>query len=176
MRPKPIRVVLSDEQLNEALEVKKLRRADSIRRGCKDKHGIKPEHTDASEVLGAEAEYAFTLAMHITWSKSVGTFKHKPDAILKTIPIEVRGSTFYKARLIHRSDDSPDRYFVLVVKVNRNTFDVVGWIKGEDARRDIWLDNPSNRGECWMVPQEFLHPMIDLIRLAEGLINHNSVA
>ncbi len=106
------------------------------------------------EVVGVCSEMAFAKWRRCYWSPPVNTFHHEPDVE----HVEVRGSASHDRRLIVRDNDDPMRPYVFVTG-HPPSLRLRGWIRGEDARRDEYLDNPHGSRPAWFVPPAKLHRM-----------------
>lgn len=116
------------------------------------------------ETIGVCAEYAFCALVGITYRWPINEFHSVPDCG----DAEIRGTWRSDGRLIIRDNDSSDRWFYLlttrrstgpwVIDQAPPTMVLRGFIKGRDAKRAIYRDNPNNYRPCWMVPQTDLQP------------------
>ncbi len=101
----------------------------------------------AQDVDAAGAELAASKLTGCRWNMTTGEDLDEPDLWPH---VEVRHTTRTDGGLIVRSKDKPERLFVLVCGT-LPAYRVIGWIRGEEARRDehLWKD-------AWRVPQSGL--------------------
>jgi hypothetical protein len=107
-------------------------------------------------------ELACSRAILRPWPARVDKWKTMPDLDPN---IEVRTRSDEKWGLIVRESDADDAIFMhVVISKKGNELDVIGWIKGRDAKQDVFWDNFGGHGYAWFVPKEFLKPleMLDL--------------
>ena len=83
--------------------------------------------------------------------------------------IEVRQTPHANGRLCIRPDKlQPERPYVLV-RGTMPDYEIVGWIRGKDARRDEWIDDPNKRGKsAYYVPASALCTCFSKKALAEN--------
>lgn len=105
------------------------------------------------EVVGACGEMAFSKAINKPWDCSVNTFHDRPDVS----GVEIRTTDNINGCLIIRDNDSPERWYYLVVGEPPN-MRIVGSIQGHMARRPEYLRNPNGHRQAWFVPQSALIP------------------
>lgn len=96
------------------------------------------------------AELAAAKALDLYWNGSVNTFK-LPDLS----KLQIRYTNRKNGRLIIREGDKDSEVFLLVTGETPN-YTIVGFIKGCDAKKDEWKDDPNNAMEAWFVPQSAL--------------------
>lgn len=115
--------------------------------GYRDRSHVPAQDRLKADVDGAGAELAASKASGCRWAMTCGEDLEAPDL---EPHVEVRHTTHTDGGLIVRPRDHGDRLFVLVVGTLPR-YRVVGWIRGEQARRDEfrWSD-------VWMVPQSSL--------------------
>lgn len=104
------------------------------------------------DILGACGEVAVAKAINRYWAPSVNTFHTIPDIAPN---IEVRTTTNTSGSLIVRDNDPDDRYYFLVVGEPPN-LEILGWIKGGEAKKESWKRNPHGHRASYFVPQNAL--------------------
>lgn len=149
-------VALTDSELLMAANVGVMRRISSIKQKLKNIMKISEYEKWGIDICGAFGEMAVAKALGLYWEGGVDTFK-APD--IGTF--QVRSSRHENGRLIVRNNDKDEDIFILVVGKAPN-YEIVGWIKGAEAKCDAYLDDPNNLRPAWFVPQEDLHPISEL--------------
>ena len=152
---------LSWLEVELAAKVGIARHIASRKLGLQDNHcprdGERIHERWGMDINGACGELAVAKAIGIYWAPTVNTFKSVPDVDA----YEVRTTPGKKNSLIVRSDDASDRIYILVIGSGQ-VFKVIGWILGEDAKKNKWLRNPGGRDPACFVPQSALMDMCDL--------------
>jgi len=116
------------------------------------------------DIEAAAAEMAVAKLLNVYWDGSVNTFKIPDVGGI----FQVRHTMQHNGCLIFRSVDSPLERYVFVrgavaYHSPAGSYDVVGWIDGEEAKQDKFLRNPNGTGQAWFVPGEALRDMGELI-------------
>ncbi len=109
-----------------------------------------------NDIEAACAELAYAKYRKRYWNFSV--YGKKERHLLKAGDVgneQVRWTDNENGSLIIRTDDDPNNYFVLIIGMVPD-FYMIGFIKGEDALQDKWLQNPHKGAESWFVPQSAL--------------------
>ena len=149
----PIRVVLTEPELEYATSIGELRHSECVKRGYQNKHGYSGEDAGI-DILGACGELAFCKGIGLEWEASINSFK-APDAgsdiQVRTSPCKAAVPPDNFGRLIVREEDNIDHRYVLVVG-NPPNFVIKGWIRGSNARQDKWIRIESGRPPAWFVP------------------------
>jgi hypothetical protein len=152
-------LTLTLEQELRAADVGYRRQVNAVR------HGWKPRHVGGSRwgghIEGACAELAGSLWTGLPWTGEkvwdVPPAERVPDLGTN---VEVRWTAPTARDLFLYLDalrDKPERFFLLVVGFAPD-FEIIGWIKGENARRNSWLVVYPER-EVYRVPAAELHPV-----------------
>lgn len=132
-----------------------VRKVECMRLGKRDAYGARYGHKWTVDIEGALGEVAVAKFLGVYWWAGVNVWK---GADLLDF-VQVRYSQAERPRLIVRSGDSPDDFYVLVVPGARDgEYVILGGIWGRDARKDEFVDAPANRPAAWMVPHERLIP------------------
>jgi len=71
--------------------------------------------------------------------------------------IEVRWTEDHH-HLLLRPKDREDRVYVMV-RGAMPSYEIIGWISGEDAKQPQYWKNPNNEGWCYLVPETALQPL-----------------
>jgi hypothetical protein len=130
-----------------------------VQKGLEDKHGFDGEPWNI-DIEGAAGEIAAAKALGVYWGASVNTFKVGGD--VGGLEIRTRSKSEYE--LLIRDNDPDDSIFVLVTGRSPN-FEVVGWMKGKDAKREEWKQTHGGRPPAYFVPQSELHSIESLKEL-----------
>lgn len=146
---------LSQQHYAHALKLGRARDRASRKQGSVPGNGGPEQGSSAAtfaNVMGAAGEVAAALWLHLPLPCSVGTY-HAPDL---QIPVQVRTRPNNPKRekgdhLVIRRDDPPDHIYVLVYYHGRRC-EIVGWIRGRDARREEWLFGYGDRPKAYFVP------------------------
>jgi hypothetical protein len=141
------------------------------------------DNEDENHLIGAHGEHAFAKWLGTVrradrrygicsscycYIGTVNTFKIGGDVG----SYQVRTRRHSSARLIVRELDRDNDIFVLVLPLDASGRDhalvshpnwrMSGWIRGEDAKRFEWRDDPRERGAAYFVPQSALNLMLTL--------------
>lgn len=140
-------VTLNAAEAKVATVIGTYRETTSQERGFRDGSHRPQSASLEQNVDAAGAEMAASKLTGCRWNMTVGEDLTEPDLWPY---VEVRHTTFKNGGLIIRSKDKPERLFILVVGTLPR-YRVIGWIRGEEARRDEhrWKD-------AWKVPQSGL--------------------
>lgn len=156
-----VKVDLSWYELELAVNVGSRRQMESIRKNLQDAHGYNGEDGWTKHIEGACGEMVVAKLLGMYWDGSVNTFK-RPD--VGTIQVRTRSKSTYD--LIVRPNDEDDSIFVLVTGV-APSFEVVGFIRGGDAKQEAWSESYGDRPSAFFVPQESLMPIENLVKQRE---------
>ena len=104
-------------------------------------------------VEGAAGELAFARFRNLYWSGSVGTYRRGGDVG----PIQVRTRSRADYDLIVRNTDRSEDIFVLVIGTIPR-FEIIGWIRGGDAKQPQYLKRHGDRPAAYFVPRSALRP------------------
>lgn len=144
-------VILSRNELQEAVCIARQRMEGVKNLGLKDKHGAETDRNFDYHLLGAKGEIAFKKFINSNEKISVNTFKKIPDIS----GFEVRTRSHEDYDLIIRKDDPDDRIYVLVVGEGCR-FRIVGWIRGAE-KYTFQTKTFNRRPKAWFIPQSALH-------------------
>ena len=111
------------------------------------------------DIEGAMAEMAFCKHFGMYWDGSVNTFK-MPD--VPNTNIQIRSTDRNLGRLIIREGDPANDLYILVVGLIPN-YKIIGGLFAHQGKLDEFIDNPNNQSPCWMIPQDKLSPIENLI-------------
>jgi hypothetical protein len=143
-------ITLTWAELSIASQVGIRRNLEAMRDGRRPKHGFAGSTRDI-HIEGACGEMAFAKSMGLYWNGSVNTFKQGGD--VGRHQVRTRSKDTYD--LIVRYDDRDEDIFWLVTGT-APTYNVVGHIKGIDAKQDRFRQSYGGRPEAWFVPSSFL--------------------
>ena len=104
-------------------------------------------------LMGAIGEVACAKALNIFPSLRVNQFSGGAPDLLPDWEVRYRSKEDYD--LIVRQRDDDDRRYILV-RGQPPVLDVVGWIRGGDAKRAEWLKNYKGLGSAYFVPADCL--------------------
>lgn len=168
----PLTVTLSLPEMSVALNAAWLRIVTSAAKGLNSATTYKRSMAKRiqEEFVGACGELAVGKAANTFFVPSVNTFHRVPDCLADC---EVRCTEVEGGRLIVRDNDGDARRYVLGVMAGESVT-LVGWIRGSDAKRDEWIDNPNGYRLAWFVPQSALRPIEELITGSECHANQAS--
>jgi len=122
-----------------------------------DRYGFNSETGWQVHIEGACGEMAFAKCSGLYWSASINTFKNGGD--VGNIQVRTRSRADYD--LIVRPDERDDDKFVLVTGT-APSYQVVGWIRGGDAKRETWKQTYGNRPPAFFVPKHELRPIEEI--------------
>lgn len=145
-------IILTRSEMVMAASVGCHRRLESVFEGRKNNRIDDIKTAWTVDIEGAAAELAFCKFRNKYWTGSVGSFKGADV----DKDIQVRQTVYDNGSLIVRDDDNQFDYYVLVTGYMPK-FKVVGWLRGMDARKDCWREDPGSRKKpCFKVPQAAL--------------------
>lgn len=145
-----MKVTLDWSELELAAAVGLRRQLSSLRDQREDKHGFSgPGWT--IHIEGACGELAVAKALGRYWNGSVDNFRG-PD-LVGFLQIRTRSNAYYD--LIVRPDDADQDVYILVTG-RAPEFEVHGWIRGRDAKQEMWLRTYGDRPPAYFVPQSAL--------------------
>lgn len=134
------------------------RQIAALRRGLPDRNG----HAGLGwnlHIEGACGEIAVAKVLDRFWSASINTFKAASDLNGR---LEIRTRSKNEYELIVRADDDEAGIYVLVTGM-APIFDVIGWIRGKEAKREEWWAEHGGRPGAWFVPHKALNNIDTLI-------------
>ena len=139
-----------------------MKRISSIRAGTSDDYGWGGDHQGDAwtrEIEGAAAEIAYAKFRNQYWSASVDKVG-SPDVGKR---VQVRCCPFRGKNLLIRPRDSDEDIFVLVVG-RSPVFQIQGWIKGRDGKREEWKRSPNGGSPVYLVDPRVLKGFCDKCR------------
>ncbi len=153
-------IQLTKEECRKAAHAAIERRLTNLFKELKNlhSHGYACGNAWASDIEACGAEIAFSKFIGEKWIGDVNTF-HAPDV---EGGWQVRYTDRLDGKLIIRPIDSPkyEENFVLVTGL-MPSYNIIGYIKGQDAVQEKYLWNPNNAGDAYFVSQK------DLIKFKE---------
>lgn len=156
MRRDQIRVRVNRYEVRMAATIGVERQIEALVARRQDKHGFDGCGWDI-HIEGAIGELILAKGLGVFWTGTVNTFRSGGDVL----HYQVRTRSKPEYELPVRPDDDPEKIFVLV-RGHGYAYDIVGWIKGADARRDEWVQTYGGRPKAWFVPDDALHSAEEL--------------
>jgi hypothetical protein len=152
-------VTISADEWSLCVQVANARQVSSIKKKGKDtvnkKQGWLEEFTP--HIIGCVGEMAVAKALGVTWTGSVDTFKTVSDL---SGNIQVRHRSDPRWDLIVRKNDSDSDVFILSRGMPPGAIEVVGKIRGGDAKREEWLQDKGGYGRpAYFVPSHALEDL-----------------
>jgi hypothetical protein len=147
-------ITLSWPEVMCAVSTGTLRHIAALRKGLPDCHGFKGEDGWTIHIEGAAGEMAFAKAAGRYYASPVNTFKEGGD--VGDVQVRTRSRMDYDL-LVRPSDRDRDVFVLVLGKIP--TFDVVGWMRGSDAKNEKWLNAHGNRPPAYFVPRSELSPI-----------------
>ena len=118
-----------------------------------------------NHIAGAFGEMAVAKALNLYWDCSVNTFKARGDVG----DLEVRTTPQVPPNSCHlyvSKKDHDDRKFILVSQINRNKYQLHGWMKGSEVKqRGMFKSLKQGKPPQYWISYELLHPMYTLSEL-----------
>tara|TARA_E500000331_G_scaffold269377_1_gene260844 strand:+ start:116 stop:568 length:453 start_codon:yes stop_codon:yes gene_type:complete len=146
-------VKLTEIEMEIAGHVGVRRRAESRARNRAQGPGYNEAEAWRNDIEGAAAEMAYCKGMGIYWPGSVNSFKDADCGKLT----QVRQTHHHNGCLIVRDRD-PDEHFYVLVVGHCPAFNIVGWIRGFDAKKNEFVRCPGEQQPAYFVPQKKLNP------------------
>ena len=153
-------VTLSLDELRQAAWVGVARTLRAINKARREPHGHPVERGEWEiSIHGAAAEMAVAKTLGLYWGDD-----RKLDYGGDVCSYHVRSTDLSDGHLLLYERDPDDAYFVLVVTAGMPTFLIPGFIQACDGKRADYADAGRLRSPGWMVPQEALRPVEELLR------------
>jgi len=131
-----IRVVLSIQEMDEALGEGRRRQIENVEIGRVDAYGAEASEGMKLHELGALGERAAAKGLGVEWTGK-GTFRG-----IDVEGFEIRTVPSMRRDLILHREDHDDRRYLLVAKCHEpNLFCLRGWILGYSGKREEWWGN-----------------------------------
>lgn len=145
-------ITIDPDEWSLCVQVANARQVSSTKKKGRDsvnkKGGWLEEFTP--HIIGCVGELAVAKAIGVSWTGSVDTFKTVPDL---EGGVQVRHRSNPTWDLIVRKNDSDTDIFILSRGMPPGAIEVVGWIKGSDAKNEEWLKDYGNFGKpAYFVP------------------------
>jgi hypothetical protein len=150
-------VKLTGSELYLAAQIGIARQMEAMRKGLPDKHGFDGLEGWTVHIEGAAGEMAVAKALGLFWNGSLNTFKTQAD--VQRLEVRTRSKHYYE--LLIRPNDDSDALFVLVTG-RAPDFEVKGWIRGSEAKKQEWLQNHGGRPPAYFVPHDALRQLDEL--------------
>lgn len=150
-------VTLEWYECEQAIFVGARREAEAIRQNIEA-----PPHSEQPSILNhiqsGGAEKAVAKQLNLNWNASINTFANGVADVGERIEVRWRR----ERDLIVREKDHNDRFFVLV-RGDLPRYEIIGWIRGKDAKQPEFWINPGGHGWAWFVPEDHLKPVSELM-------------
>lgn len=151
-------ILLTQEDIEQAKKVARIRNEKAIlAHADPQKYGFKGENLSL-HVEGALAEKAASKALELEWD--IGPWQKRSWDIGN---LQIRSTKYTTGKLIVRPADDENDTFVLVISRSPK-FEIKGWIKGKDAKKEEWIYSSNGRPPAWFVPQSQLNSIDTLIK------------
>jgi hypothetical protein len=152
-----MQIHLTGAELYLAAQIGVSRQMEAMRKGLPDRHGFDGLEGWTVHIEGAAGEMAVAKALGVFWGGTVNTFKTTADVGA----LEVRTRSRHDYELLIRENDADEAVFVLVTG-RAPDFNVVGWLKGKEAKQPQWIRTHGGRPPAYFVPHAALHPIEEL--------------
>lgn len=146
-------IKLTSQEIGYGVRVGGFRHYFALQQNKKDAHGYDGENGWQLHIEGALGEIATAKFLNIYWDGSVNTWKAND---LKGIQVRTRSKNYYD--LIVRDNDTNDSIYILTTGKN-GVYNIVGWINGENAKKQEWQKTYGDRPAAFFVPQSELNDM-----------------
>lgn len=156
-----MQVTLEQFEIDLANFVGARRQAEAERMNLPDQYGFEGDSEAGKNIhcLSAAAELGCGKGFDIFWNGSVNTFKNGGD--VGKYQVRYRSKDHYQ--LIVRPDDRDDDIFILV-RGALPTLDIVGWMRGKDAKNPDWVRRYGGRSAAFFPPDDQLNPPEELLK------------
>jgi len=156
-------VRLTQSELMLAAYVGSGRNVQCITRNRTPVAGMGFANTWTPNIEGAAGEMATAKRLGIYYEPIIGNFEADDVG-----PYQVRTNMSRKYDdTCLRPRDNPDKVYIGVLSFAPD-FELIGWIRGADGKRDEWLrPGDPERPPCFYVPRKALLPMEELPSIAE---------
>ncbi len=161
-----MKIVLTKEQINQANKAGNDRQSYNEKIGKKDAYGFRGNGRKI-HIQGATAELAVSIALNEDWIDFSEDYELLEADVGKNI--QVRSTDYKYGNLLIHPKDKDEQVFILVKSHNFPEMEIVGWIKGADAKKDEYWEDGSNwpafrNRPCYRVPYQKLNPIKNIIR------------
>lgn len=136
----------------QATDTGRWRKISSMLAGSSNNHGFSGAGWN-EDIEGACAEQAVAKVLNRYWGGGIGTYKAGDVG-----PLQVRWTASHNNSLIIRDQDDDMAVYILVTGLCP-FYQVQGWIKGIDAKQDIYLRGPNDRPPAYFVPASALRDL-----------------
>ena len=153
-------ISISPDEFSLCVQVANARQTSSLKSKGRDsvfkKNGWLEELTP--HIIGCVGEMAVAKALGISWTGSVDTFNTVAD-LGKNLQVRHRSNPNWD--LIVRTNDKSDDIFVLSRGMPPGAVEVVGWIRGSEAKDDKWLKDVGGYGRpSYFIPAHALKEIV----------------
>ena len=157
-----IKLVLNDDEMEEARNVGLARQALNRRLGVGETHGFGGDDGEVS-VQGCVAGYGVAKVLGLNWRGFLRSYKGTAEV---GDDIVVRSTLLRRGNLILQLDDRDDWRYVLVRLHGLPELEICGWVFGGDGKRDgKWEDTrpPFDKRPCYLYSAWQLRSMDELL-------------
>jgi hypothetical protein len=149
-----MQITLTNEDMKLARELAQTRRSESRSKGLHDYRYDRSKSGEDVDYLGALGEIALAKALGEDPALTEGTFKAADHVDRWELPIQVRATDRLDGRLIIRSNDDPDHWYVLVT-IDGPVATIGCMIDGKSVQsREAWRGPARDVDDVyWFVPR-----------------------
>lgn len=147
-----MQVRLTEIEMEMASLVGCKRRAESRAKNRQQPQGYNESDAWRNDIEGAAAELAYCKATETYWPGSINSFKDADCGKLT----QIRQTHHLNGSLIVRDND-PDTHFYVLVVGHCPIFNIIGWIRGVDAKKNEFVRCPGDMNPAYFVPQKHLN-------------------
>jgi len=149
-------VELTPKEMIVAATMGVMRQVENLKLGRRPAHGAGTSADWQKHIEGCLAEFAAAKALGL-YPAGAATFR-APDL---GGTLEVRSTQHPRGRLLVHPED-PDGHRYLLVAGENGSYEIAGWISGEDAKRSQWWDEPQKGRPAYCVPQSALRSVVKI--------------
>lgn len=151
-----MKIKLSPSELMLGATVGILRQITDIRDSRSPAYGSNDENDWQKNIEGAIGELVVAKHFGIFWNGNIGKLS-LPD--VEEFQVRTKSKEHHKLILHQRDEDNA--IFIQVCGVN-GTYEVVGWLKAIDGKKEEYWADPVGGRAAYFVPQKALRPMDEL--------------
>lgn len=154
--------IISPDEFSLCVQVANARQVSSLKKKGKDSVNRKSNWVEELDkhIIGCIGELAVAKVVGVTWSGSVDTFKTESDL---GDNLQARHRSNPNFSLIVRDNDKDNDVFILSRGLPPGAVEIVGWIRGEDAKKPEYIKDYGSYGRpAYFVPDNKLMS-IDLL-------------
>jgi len=156
-----IDVFLLDSDIELAKDAARRRQENAVNKGIPDRYGFKGNGLKIHEI-GCISELAVARWLNSDWVDFSTSFKELTSDVGN---LQVRATDFEYGRLFVHPKDNDDQPYVLVRTHKLPVVKLIGWMMGVEAKRKEWWQELRKGRPCFIVPNNQLRPMEELIHV-----------